>query len=149
MPVAEAAPNTFLNNLSGSWAGSGKAYVAKYGDISASCKVAIKGTEAQAAMNGSCGMLVFRQSLGLSLKSVGGNKFVGTYTGSRTGPAQLEGTLRGNRLVMSIKWGGVVNGDRSAQMILERTGTNSFVQIVNDRVGGVNRSTSNFTFKRR
>jgi hypothetical protein len=146
--TAGAAPVRFLDNLSGSWSGSGKAYVAKFGDISATCKVAIKGSETQASMNGSCGKLLFRQSLGLSLRNVGGNKFVGTYTGSRTGPAQLDGTLRGNRLVMTIRWGGVVNGDRSAQMVLERIGPNAFAQIVNDRVGGVNRSTSNFTFKR-
>ena len=144
-----AAPNTFFNNLSGSWSGSGKAYVAKYGDISATCKVAITGANTRVRMNGSCGLLVFRQALGLSIRNEGGSKYVGTYTGSKTGPATLNGTLRGNRLVMTIKWGGLVNGDRTAQMVLERTGPNSFAQIVNDRVAGVDRSTSRFTFNRR
>jgi hypothetical protein len=100
-------------------------------------------------MNGSCGMLVFRQALGLTIKNAGGNRYIGTYTGSKTGPAKLEGTLRGDRLVMSIKWGGLVNGDRTAQMVLERTGPNSFAQTVNDEVAGINRSTSSFAFKRR
>ena len=100
-------------------------------------------------MNGSCGKLVFRQALGLSIRNAEGNKYVGTYTGSRTGPATLTGTLRGNRLVMTIKWGGLVNGDRNAQMVLERTGPDSFAQTVNDKVAGVNRSTSRFVFKRR
>jgi hypothetical protein len=147
-PVAHAAPGKFFENLSGSWSGSGNAYVTKYGDISANCRVAITGAESNVAMKGSCGMLVFRQALGLSIRNVGGNKFVGTYTGSKTGPARLEGTLRGNRLVMTIKWGGLVNGDRTAQMVLQRTGPNSFAQTVNDTVEGKKRSTSNFSFVR-
>lgn len=149
IPAVQAAPAKFFNDLSGNWSGSGNAYVTKYGDISATCRVAITGSDTSVAMDGSCGILVFRQSLGLSLRNVGGNKYVGTYSGSKTGPARLEGTLRGSRLVMSIKWGGLVNGDRNAQMVLERTGDNSFAQTVNDRVNGVNRSTSRFTFKRR
>lgn len=146
--AAEAAPNKFFDNLSGSWSGSGRAYVTKYGDISANCRVAITGADTQVAMKGSCGMLVFRQALGLSLRNAGGDKYVGTYTGSKTGPAKLEGTLRGDRLVMTIRWGGLVNGDRTAQMVLERTGPNSFAQVVNDRVEGKNRKTSNFAFVR-
>ena len=146
---AQAAPNKFFDNLSGTWSGSGNAYVTKYGDISASCRVAISGAETQVAMKGSCGMLVFRQALGLSIRNAGGNRYVGTYTGSKTGPAMLEGTLRGDRLVMNIRWGGLVNGDRTAQMVLERTGPNSLIQTVNDTVEGKKRSTSNFAFVRR
>ena len=82
-------------SLSGSWSGSGQAYVTKYGDISANCRVAITGAETKVAMNGSCGMLVFRQALGLSIRNAGGNRYVGTYTGSKTGPAKLEGALHG------------------------------------------------------
>ena len=116
IPAAQAAPAKFFDNLSGSWSGSGQAYVTKYGDISANCRVAITGAESKVAMNGSCGMLVFRQALGLSIRNAGGNKYVGTYTGSKTGPAKLDGTLQGNRLVMTIKWGGLVNGDRTADV---------------------------------
>ncbi len=148
IPAAQAAPAKFFDNLSGSWSGSGQAYVTKYGDISANCRVAITGAESKVAMNGSCGMLVFRQALGLSIRNAGGNSYVGTYTGSKTGPAKLEGTLQGNRLVMTIKWGGLVNGDRTAQMVLQRTGPNSFAQTVNDTVEGKKRSTSNFAFVR-
>jgi hypothetical protein len=146
---AHAASTSFFNDLSGSWSGSGNAYVTKFGDISAKCRLAVTGAETQVAMNGSCGMLVFSQALGLTIKNSGGNRYVGTYTGSKTGPAKLEGTLQGDRLVMNIKWGGLVNGDRTALMILERTGPNSFAQTVNDKVAGKNRSTSSFAFKRR
>jgi hypothetical protein len=148
MSTAHAASDDFFDNLSGSWSGSGKAYLSKYGEISANCRVAINGSEAKVAMNGSCGMLVFRQALGLSIRNAGGNKYVGTYTGSKTGPARLVGTLRGDRLLMTIKWGGLVNGDRTAQMVLQRTGPNSFAQTVNDTVDGKSRNTSNFAFVR-
>jgi hypothetical protein len=149
LSTAQAAPNTFFDNLSGSWSGSGKAYTSKYGDVSANCRVAITGAETRLAMSGSCGILVFRRALGLSLRNAGGNRYVGTYTGSTTGPARLEGTLRGDRLVMTIKWGALVNGDWTAQMVLQRTGPDSFDQIVNDTVAGKKRSTSNFAFVRR
>jgi hypothetical protein len=148
IPAAQAASSTFFDNLSGSWSGSGRAYTSTYGDVSASCRVAISGAEARVAMNGSCGVLVFRRALGLSIRNAGGNRYVGTYTGSTTGPARLEGALRGNRLVMTIKWGALVNGDRTAQMVLQRTGPNSFAQTVNDTVEGKHRSTSNFAFVR-
>jgi hypothetical protein len=148
IPATQAAPPKFFDNLSGSWSGSGQAYLSKYGEISAKCRVAIAGAATEVAMKGSCGKLVFQRSLGLSIRNAGGNKYVGTYTGSATGPARLEGTLRGDRLVMTIKWGGLVNGDRTAQMVLERTGPNSFAQVVNDTVEGKKRSTSNFAFVR-
>ena len=147
--TAQAAPKTFFDNLSGSWSGSGKAYLSKYGEVSAHCRVAIAGAETRLAMTGICGKLVFRRAIGLSLRNAGGNRYVGTYTGSTTGPAKLDGALRGDRLVMTIKWGALVNGDRTAQMVLKRTGPNSFVQIVNDTVEGKSRSTSSFAFRRR
>jgi hypothetical protein len=147
--TAQAASDTFFENLSGSWSGSGQAYLSKYGEVSANCRVAITGAETRVALNGGCGMLVFQRALGLSLMKAGGNRYVGTYTGSATGPARLDGTLRGNRLMMTIKWGGQVNGDRTAQMVLQRTGPNSFAQTVNDTVEGKSRSTSSFAFRRR
>ena len=143
-----AGSNGFFSNLAGQWSGSGQAYLPKLGEVSADCRLSITGGAAQAAMNGSCGLLVFRQALGFTIRNSGGNRYVGTYTGSRTGPAKLDGTLQGNRLVMRITWGGLVNGDRTAQMVLMRTGSNSFAQTVIDSVAGKTRSTSAFNFKR-
>jgi len=146
-PVS-AAPTAFFEDLSGNWSGSGKAYVTKFGEVSANCRVSVSGADTQIQMKGSCGMLVFRQALGLTLKNAGGNRFTGTYTGSKTGPAKLEGALQDDRLVLNIRWGGLVNGDRTAKMILQRTGPNSFAQTVVDKVSGKTRSTSSFAFKR-
>jgi hypothetical protein len=146
--AANAAPTSFFEDLSGSWSGSGNAYVAKFGEVSAKCRLSVSGADTQVAMKGSCGMLVFRQALGLTLKNTGGNRFTGTYTGSKTGPARLDGTLENDRLVLTIRWGGLVNGDRTAKMVLERTGPNSFAQTVIDKVSGKTRSTSSFAFRR-
>ena len=147
--AAGAAPTAFFEDISGNWSGSGNAYLTKFGEVSANCRLSVSGTGTQIHMKGSCGKLVFRQALGLTLKNAGGNRFTGTYTGSKTGPAKLEGTLRGDRLVLSIRWGGLVNGDRTAKMVLERTGPNSFAQTVVDEVSGKIRNTSSFAFKRR
>ena len=146
--AASAAPTSFFEDLSGNWSGSGKAYVTKFGEVSAKCRLSVSGADTKVEMKGSCGMLVFRQALGLTLKNAGGNRFTGTYTGSKTGPAKLDGTLQDDRLVLNIRWGGLVNGDRTAKMVLERTDPNSFAQTVIDKVSGKTRSTSSFAFKR-
>ena len=146
--AASAAPTSFFEDLSGNWSGSGRAYVTKFGEVSANCRLSVSGTDTQIRMKGSCGKLVFRQALRLTLKNAGGNRFTGTYTGSKTGPAKLQGFLQDDRLVLNIRWGGLVNGDRTAQMVLERTGPNSFAQTVLDKVLGKTRSTSSFAFKR-
>jgi hypothetical protein len=146
--AASAAPTSFFEDLSGNWSGSGKAYVTKFGEVSAKCRLSVSGADTKLEMKGSCGMLVFHQALGLTLKNAGGNRFTGTYTGSKTGPAKLEGALQDDRLVLNIRWGGLVNGDRTAKMILQRTGPNSFAQTVVDKVSGKTRSTSSFAFRR-
>ena len=99
--TAHAGSNSFFTSLSGSWSGSGQAYLKKLGEISANCRLAITGAETQIAMKGSCGALVFRQALGLTIKNAGGNRYVGTYTGGgkSQGIYQLEldnatGTLK-------------------------------------------------------
>jgi hypothetical protein len=84
--TAQAGSNSFFNSLSGSWSGSGQAYLKKLGEISANCRLAVTGAETQLAMRGSCGALVFRQALGITIKNAGGNRYVGTYTGAKTGP---------------------------------------------------------------
>jgi hypothetical protein len=146
--AATAAPTSFFDDLSGSWSGSGQAYLKEMGEVSANCRLAVSSAETQVAMKGSRGIFAFRQLLGLTIKNAGGNKYVGTFTGSKRGPAKLRGTLQGDRLIMNITWGGLVNGDRTAQMVLERTGPNSFAQTVLDNVAGKTRRTSNFSFKR-
>ncbi len=146
---AFASPIEFLSGLSGNWAGSGKAYLRGLGNVPASCNFKIGGSQKTASMNGSCGVFLFRAKLGLRLQNTSGTNFQGVYTGSRTGPAALAGMLKDSRLPMAITWGGEVNGDRNAEMILTRTGANSFSLAVFDQVSGERRQTSRFTFKKK
>ena len=145
---ASAASSPFFTNLTGSWSGTGSAYLAKTGEISADCQLKIAAGERKVAMQGSCGRFIFHQKLGFTLMNAAGSKYTGFYTGSKTGPARLEGTLQGNELRLTITWGGLVNGDRTAKMLLKRTGPNSFVQTVIDQVAGITRDTSKFNFMR-
>ncbi len=147
-PPANAAQDGFLSDLAGKWSGSGRAYLKGLGRIPASCSMQASGGETSVDLNGKCGILLFKIGLGLKLKDEGGNRFSGTYTGSRTGPAKLEGKLQGSTLVMDITWNGEVNGDTKAQMVLERTGPNVFSQTVTDMVRGDTIVTSKFTFTR-
>ena len=117
--------------------------------MTAGCSLMVNGSPRSADMKGTCKFLVFRQSLGLTLTKASGNRVTGTYTGAKTGPAQLSGTVRGDRLVLNVSWGAPVNGDRVAQMVITRTGENSFVQTVTDKVGGKTRTTSRFAFIRK
>ncbi|WP_426130917.1 hypothetical protein [Pararhizobium sp. PWRC1-1] len=143
-----AVARDFFSDLSGQWSGSGQAYLKKVGDISANCKLSVNDGDRNVSMMGNCRFLLFRQSLGLNLKTAGGGRVTGTYSGARTGPAQLSGTVKGDRLVLAVTWGGVVNGDRKAQMVLRRTGQNTFEQTVVDQVNGATKTTSQFAFKR-
>ena len=147
-PAASAASSTFFSNLTGSWSGTGSAYLAKTGEISADCKLKIAGTDNRLSKQGSCGRFIFHQNLGFTLVNKAGNKYTGIYTGSKTGPAHLEGVLQGNEMRLTITWGGLVNGDRTAKMTLRRTGPNSFAQTVVDQVAGKTRETSQFNFMR-
>jgi hypothetical protein len=145
---ASAGQEQFFDDLSGNWYGSGTAYVRQLGEVSATCTIIVNGTQTSMVAKGTCGKFVLQKALGFSVKSIGGNKYIGTYTGSKTGPARLEGTLQGDRLTLVIRWGGLVNGDTSATMVLERTGPNSFAQTVVDEVSGKTRNTSRFAFRR-
>jgi len=145
---AEAAKNDFFSDLSGKWSGSGNAYLAKLGDVSANCKLSINGASGSVAMSGKCGLLLFQQPLGLNLKATNPNYVTGTYTGSKTGTAKLSGAVKGDKLVLAVAWNGPVNGDHSAQMVLKRSGANSLELTVIDKVNGKARNTSRFSFKR-
>lgn len=144
-----AYPRDFFTDLSGKWSGSGQAYLKRLGDVTAGCSVFVSGAPRNAAMKGTCRFLLFRQSLGLTLVKVASNRVTGTYTGAKTGPAQLSGTVRGDKLILNVAWGAPVNGDRVAQMVITRTGEDSFEQTVIDKVEGKIRTTSRFSFKRK
>jgi hypothetical protein len=146
---AQATAADFFSDLSGQWSGSGQAYLKRLGDVSALCRLSVASRPSAAKMNGSCRFLLFRQTLGLTLNKGGGQRVIGTYTGARTGPANVAGTVNGNNLTLAVTWAAPVNGDRKAQMFLRRTGKNSFEQTVIDQVDGQTKRTAHFSFQRK
>ena len=147
--VVPTAVHAMMENLSGAWTGKGTAYVRNLGDIRAGCRFNVVESASSLNMDGSCGVGPLRGNLGLRLNIDASGSVTGTYTGSRSGPARLSGKIQGDALVMSIRWNKPVNGDRTAQMVLRRTGANSFSQTVTDKIDGSPQRTSNFTFSRR
>ncbi|MGO7815340.1 hypothetical protein ACC674_37710, partial [Rhizobium ruizarguesonis] len=51
-----------------------------------------------------------------------GDTYTCSYVGAGTGTAGLGGRLEGNAISLSIRWAKEVNGDRRAQMTIEKTG---------------------------
>ncbi|TIN68565.1 MAG: hypothetical protein E5Y30_23015, partial [Mesorhizobium sp.] len=74
------------------------------------------------SLDGNCrGLVVVTRAISADLKASGA-KYSGTYVGSRTGPAQLNGSRSGNAINLGIRWAKEVNGDRRAQMKVEKRG---------------------------
>lgn len=123
-PSALADEGRYLRSLGGSWSGTGTVLVrTSSSPVTVTCHFTSNASASSLALDGKCrGLLVISRSIGSRLKSSGG-KYSGTYTGSSSGVAQLTGTRRGNALNLAIRWAKNVNGDRSAQLTLEKVGT--------------------------
>jgi len=122
---AQAADAAFLKSFAGSWAGKGTVKVdADSQPIKINCKFASDATESSLSLNGKCtGYVVFSRAIGADVKT-NGQTYTGTYIGSSTGPAGLSGNRSGSALVLAIHWAKEVNGDRAAQLKLEKVGDN-------------------------
>lgn len=122
---AYASDAPFLQSLAGSWAGQGTVAVETGSQpITINCKFSSRATENSLALNGQCtGYVVFSRTIGADVKT-DGKTYTGVYTGSRTGPAGLRGKRAGEALVLAIRWAKDVNGDRTAQLRLEKLANN-------------------------
>ena len=123
----------FLRSLEGNWAGKGKVKVRIAAPvINVSCKFKSDTTSKALSLDGSCrGLLVFSRKIGAELKVKGG-RYTGTYVGAGTGPSRLSGTRTGNAINLAIRWAKNVNGDRDAQLTVEKNGENGMRLITTD-----------------
>ena len=121
--AAQAQESEFLQSLDGKWAGRGSVRVrANATPVNVRCSFDSDTTSDSMALQGSCtGLVIMSRDVGAVIKSRG-DRYTGTYTGSRTGPAALSGKRAGNALNLAIRWAANVNGDRSAQLRLEKVG---------------------------
>lgn len=128
--VAQAAPApsgeaAFLKSLQGSWTGNGTVKVrTDSSPVNVTCKFNSNAGANALSLDGNCrGMVIVSRAISADLKANGG-KYAGSYVGAGTGTAGLSGRRSGNAINLGIRWAKEVNGDRKAQMTVEKVGSN-------------------------
>ena len=115
----------FLQSLDGNWSGKGTVKVrADSSPVNVTCKFDSAATETSLSLDGNCrGLIVVSRAIGADIKADGSN-YSGSYTGAGTGTAGLNGKRSGNAINLGISWAKEVNGDRVAQLTVEKVGEN-------------------------
>jgi hypothetical protein len=130
---AHADEGQFLKSFKGDFAGRGTVQVTTdVPNVTVSCSFKSNATSSSLSLDGNCrGLVVVTRAISANLK-VTGDKYSGLYVGSRTGPAQLNGSRSGNAINLGIRWAQEVNGDRKARMTVEKRGTDGIRLTVTD-----------------
>jgi len=123
--AAGASEATFLKSLHGKWSGSGTVQVrTSSSPINVTCRFSSDADADSLSLDGNCrGFVIVSRAIGAELK-VNGQKYTGSYVGAGTGTAGLSGSRTGNSINLGIRWAKEVNGDRQAQMTVEKVGDN-------------------------
>ncbi|MCV3208552.1 hypothetical protein OHD62_27315 [Mesorhizobium sp. YC-39] len=131
--AAHADDADFLRSFQGSFAGKGIVKVTTEAPtVNVSCTFNSDATSTSLSLDGKCrGLVVVTRAISADLKSSGA-KYTGVYVGSRTGPAQLNGSRSGNAINLGISWAKDVNGDRKAQLTVEKNGEDGMRLTVTD-----------------
>uniref|UniRef100_UPI003100ABF1 hypothetical protein n=1 Tax=Neorhizobium sp. EC2-8 TaxID=3129230 RepID=UPI003100ABF1 len=122
---AQAAEGDFLKTLAGSWSGKGMVLTRIGGKpINVACDFTSTAGAATLSMQGICrGLLVIRRSISADLEA-SDRGYSGTYVGPSGQPSILSGNRRGNAINLGVRWARVINGDRVADMTIEKIGNN-------------------------
>ncbi|TPP12019.1 hypothetical protein FJQ55_03485 [Rhizobium glycinendophyticum] len=120
---AAADETAFLKSMEGSWGGRGTVKVrANSPTINVTCRFQTDTTAQSLSLDGKCTSLaVFSRNISADLK-VKGSKYTGRYVGAGTGVAGLGGQRVNDTINLGITWAKAVNGDRRAQMTIEKVG---------------------------
>ena len=131
--AAHADEADFLQSFQGNFTGKGTVKVNTDAPaVNVSCRFDSDATSSSLSLDGTCrGLVVATRAISADLRSRG-TRYTGTYVGSRTGPAQLSGRRSGNAINLGIRWAKEVNGDRTAQMRVEKNGEDGIRLIVID-----------------
>ncbi|WP_455854776.1 hypothetical protein [Ensifer canadensis] len=123
--VAQADEGAFLKSLQGSWTGGGTVRIRTYmSPVNVSCNFNSQSQGLALSMEGVCrGLILISKSIDAQLK-FSGTKYSGSYLGPRGGRAGLSGSRRGDAINLTIRWAKEVNGDRSANLTLQKIGAN-------------------------
>ncbi|WP_246706330.1 MULTISPECIES: hypothetical protein [Rhizobium] len=120
---AIADESAFLKTLAGNWSGKGTVKVRTNAPtLKVTCRFKSDANASSLALNGRCTSLaIFSRVISANLRA-SGETYTGSYVGAGTGTAGLGGKRAGNAINLAIKWAKEVNGDRRAQMTIEKTG---------------------------
>ncbi|OWW00247.1 hypothetical protein [Rhizobium sp. R693] len=121
---ADEAP--FLQSLAGDWTGGGmmKRTIAS-SPINLSCSFKTQANGEALSMKGTCrGMIVITRPVSANIK-VSGTQYAGSYVGPSGGVSGLHGSRRGDAINLAVRWSKVINGDRSANMTIQRVDANA------------------------
>ena len=131
--TAHADETKFLQSFKGNFAGKGTVQVTSdVPNVNVSCSFKSNATSTSLSLDGSCrGLILVTRAISAKL-NVTGAKYSGVYVGSRTGPAQLNGSRSGNAINLGIQWAQEINGDRKARMTVEKRGENGIRLTVTD-----------------
>jgi len=123
--AAHANDGEFLGSLQGNWAGKGTVKVRTNSDpINVNCTFSTDTSDTSLSLDGKCrGLVIVSRSISADL-TASGTSYKGSYTGAGTGVAGLSGTRSGDAINLGIRWAKEVNGDRAAQMTVEKVGEN-------------------------
>lgn len=122
--LALAAEGDFLKTLAGDWSGNGTVLTRIGGSpIDVTCSFTTTAGATTLSMQGTCrGLLVVRRSISADLRA-SDRGYRGTYVGPSGQPSVLSGNRRGNAINLGVRWARVINGDRTANMSIEKIGT--------------------------
>lgn len=149
---ATAQDSVFLQSLAGSWNGKGMV-ITRIGApaINVNCRLSSAAGATSIAMKGTCyGLLVVRRAISAELSERRG-RYSGVYVGPSGFPSSLSGNRNGNSINLSVRWSRVVNGDRTARMMIQKVGANGLRlrTIDEDPATGKAVATSDILLKRR
>lgn len=120
---AYADESAFLKSMAGSWNGKGTVKVrANSPTLNVTCQFTSDTTPQSLSLDGKCTSLaIFSRVISADLKATG-SQYAGSYVGAGTGTAGLGGQRAGDTINLGITWAKEVNGDRRAQMTIEKVG---------------------------
>lgn len=149
--VAHADDSRFLAGFQGKFAGKGMVKISTDAPtVNVTCDFNSNATASSLALDGRCrGFVLVTRDISANLK-VSGAKYSGTYIGSRTGPARLNGRRSGNAIDLVISWAKPVNGNNQSQLIVEKRGQDGMrLKVIDlDRKTGKNVVTSQIDLRR-
>lgn len=150
--LAHADESTFLRTLDGNWRGKGEVRIrTNRNPINVTCDFTSGGKGAALMLDGRCrGLIVVSRKISADLKARG-NNYSGAYVGAGTGTAGLNGKRRGDTISLAVRWAKEVNGDRQAQMRIEKLNQNAMRLTTTDKDPKTGRSviTSDITLERK